>query len=922
MVQPLQSLLAAWRRFHRAFLDIRQGEHGRALTLAFYLLFVLFAYYILKPVSRSLFVNKFELDKLPLLYILIAPAGGIMAYVYSRLAVKASLETAVNWATGVCIGLTLLMGALIRTQWTWTYYAFNIWVSMFSILLVTQGWVIAANVFTAREAKRLYGLLGLGAVVGAGFGGTFTSTAVRAIGENHLITASAAITGIAYLMFRLLLSQPGVNLRAARATAEHETRFSLADIGRDIRRHQHLQVIVGIVILTFIVDVMVEFQFQAFAKARYQGTDLTAFMGRFNGIYLNLVNFVFQFFLTAAMLRVAGVGGVLQIMPVTIAIASLGIYLKPGLLTSSLARLSEAATRYTFNRTGMELLYLPLPLELRNRVKAFIDIFVDRLGRGIGGLVLLLFTVTLDIPPTELSLLVLLFCAVWSILSWRAHKEYLRTLQRRLEARTLDVTGLRVPASDPSMISLLENAARRGSPRQAVYAIETLREAPGYDERPLVRELADSPHAEVRATAFDMAREAHDPAILPQALREIRQSRNGDDLPSIEAAVRYAIAESPEGRELTVRLLHHPSSRVTKAALGALAGDPVEARQLLPREEVEAWARSEDPRLRQQAAVALEALSDGATPLLHELLADPDPDVAEAAIRTAGALGQRPYLYPLVKCLAHPRLRKSATNALVAYGPSIAGTLRDLMDDAELPPAVRNRLPRILARMKHQRAADELLGALDMPDLQMRSAVVQALARMRRDAPHLNYGPEIVNKQILEEARRYYALWSALEPFREASPKGPASLLVSTLETRLQATLERLFQLLGLRYSPDRMRSVYRALQSKSPDDHSAAIEFLDSVLDRDLKRYLMPLVEDTGRLSENGKHLFGIERKTPETALRELMQSGDVWLVSCAAAAAAELGLRGLRDDMESLRGKAGAEVDRVLESAAGALR
>jgi AAA family ATP:ADP antiporter len=807
-------------------------------------------------------------------------------------------------------------------QWTWTYYAFNIWVSMFSILLVTQGWVIAANVFTSREAKRLYGLLGLGAVIGAGFGGTFTSMAVRGIGENNLITASAVITGIAYLMFRLLLRQPGVNVQAAKATADEETEFSVTDIGRDIRRYTHLQVIVGIVILTFIVDVLVEFQFQAFAKARFQGADLTAFMGRFNGIYLNLINFVFQFFLTAAMVRVAGVGGVLQIMPVTISIASLGIYLNPGLLTASMARLSEAATRYTFNRTGMELLYLPLPLELRNRVKAFIDIFVDRLGRGIGGFVLLLFTVTLGIPPAQLSLLVILFCGVWGFLSWRAQKEYLKTLQRRLEARTLDITGLRVSASDPTMIALLENAARRGTGRQAVYAIETLREAPGYDERALVHEMAASPHPEVRAAAFEIARESQDPAILAQALLEIRQSRKGDDSPAIPASVRYAIAESPEGRELTVRLLNHPCELVTETALGSLVDDPVEARQILNQEDVEKWATSDDPALRHRAAVALEALGDGETPLLHQLLADGNLEVAEAAIRTAGVLRKRAYLYHVVKSLAHPRLRRAATDSLVAYGPQIAGTLRDLMEDPELPPSVRNRLPRILGRIYDQRAADELLGAIHVSDLRLRSAVVQALSRMRRVAPSLNYGPPTVDKQILEEARSYYSLWSALEPFRESPPKGPTGLLVSTLESRLSATLERLFNLLGLKYPPDKMRSVFRALQSKSTEDHSAAIEFLDSVLDRDLRRYLMPLLDDAGRLSENGHHLFAIVPKTPETALRELLRSGDVWLVSCAAAAAAELRITSLRDDMESLRGTVGSEVDRVIEHAAGVLR
>ena len=63
---------------------------------------------------------------------------------------------------------------------SWMLYAFNIWVSLFSIVLVSQGWMVAANVFDAREAKRLYGLLGIGAVVGSGVGATITPTASSA----------------------------------------------------------------------------------------------------------------------------------------------------------------------------------------------------------------------------------------------------------------------------------------------------------------------------------------------------------------------------------------------------------------------------------------------------------------------------------------------------------------------------------------------------------------------------------------------------------------------------------------------------------------------------------------------------------------------------------------------------------------------
>src|SRR3954453_21414925 len=84
-----------FRSLRRQMFDIRPGEHLRTWSMFFYLLSVLFAYYILKPVSRSMFLTKFDPDKLPQLYILIAVFGGVFAYLYSRMAAKTSLGTAV-----------------------------------------------------------------------------------------------------------------------------------------------------------------------------------------------------------------------------------------------------------------------------------------------------------------------------------------------------------------------------------------------------------------------------------------------------------------------------------------------------------------------------------------------------------------------------------------------------------------------------------------------------------------------------------------------------------------------------------------------------------------------------------------------------------------------------------------------------------
>src|SRR5437870_11910704 len=91
------------RLFWRSAFDVRPGEGLRTLFMALHMTCVLFAYYILKPVSQALFLSKFDIDQLPGLYVLIAIVGGILAYAYTRVAVRASLLAAINWATAASL---------------------------------------------------------------------------------------------------------------------------------------------------------------------------------------------------------------------------------------------------------------------------------------------------------------------------------------------------------------------------------------------------------------------------------------------------------------------------------------------------------------------------------------------------------------------------------------------------------------------------------------------------------------------------------------------------------------------------------------------------------------------------------------------------------------------------------------------------
>lgn len=911
----MKKLIATWRNFF----DVRPGEYGRTVFMSLYLLFVLFSYYILKSASEAMFLNKFDIDKLPNLYILMAVFGGGLAVGYSKLAARTSLKVAVFCTMSGSILCLFGMWYPLHAHNETIIYVFAVWVRLFSVVTVTQGWLVASNLFNPREAKRVYGLLGMGMVVGAAAGGEFTTRTVKLIGTSNLLFASAALVALAYVAFLIAVSRPGVSLARVKGGEADEGNFSFKDVATDIGRSRHLQMLVALMTMQFIVDTLIDYQFKAMAKQAYQGNDLTAFLGRFYGRYLNLTEIVLQFFFTTAIVRRIGVGGTLQVMPVSLTAASLFTFASPSVLSASLARLVEASTRYTLSRTGTELFYMPLPKELRNRIKAFIDIFVDRAARGISALMLIAFA-KMAIGIRGIAMLTIAVTIPWIILTIRAHRVYVRTIRRRLEARRLDLDAVRVTVEDADTIRLLENTATAQNPRQAAYALSMLNEAAGYQIEPLLSRLSGSDFPEVRAEVYSIALSHHLDSLIPRAQEEIR---SGSSPAVVRQATVYLLGVSPDRRRLASELLERDDGAIQEGLIEALARQPELAADSISHEWIGRAAREPEWRRRVLAAKTIAVVGDQGTEALHLLLNDEDPRVAAAACPAAGQLRNRAYILSLAKHLASPRVRGDAILALAGYGPGIAGTLGDMLHDEKLPLPVRANIPRVLRNIPHQRSVDVLMTVHTHPELPVRRAALKALNSLRETAPGLDYTDALITQHILTEAQHYYELHATLAAFRKhrEEPRGAVSLLVRTLEERSRQTLERVFRLLGLRYPTREMYWTYLALTGQDKDKRAAAVELLDNVLDQDLKRVLLPMLETPERMLERGTALFGIEMEDEETVLRGLVRSQDGWVVACAMAAAAELKLRDLARDIAEVAVSSTPEIANVARSAEAAL-
>jgi len=789
-------------------------------------------------------------------------------------------------------------------------------VRLFSVITVTQGWVVATNLFTSREAKRLYGPLGFGMVLGAILGAEFAAQTVKFIGTDNLLFYSVPLVVLAYGCY--LVAIGGHRAAVHRKAGEEREDFSTRDVVRDIRMSRHLQVLMLIMMMQFMVDTFIDYQFKSMAKAAFHGDALTAFLGRFYGRYLNITELVLQFFFTTAIVKRLGVGGTMQVMPISLGIASLVTYASPTVVTASLARLVEASTRYTLARTGNELFYMPLPLEMRNRIKAFVDVFMDRAARGVAGLLLLLFA-KWSMGVRGIALVTFAMAVPWVFLTVRAQRQYVLTIRRRLEGRRLDLDGARIQVQDAETVHLLETAAAGGNPRQAAYAISLLADAPGYDATSLLGRLAGSPHAEVRAQLYALARRCGSTALVERAMAEIESS---DPSPAVRNAVTYALAVPANCEGRIQEFLNYENPAVAEGVAEALAADP-RLNDKTIHEWISRTAADPDPKRRALAARVAGAAGQPAADTLVQLLGDADSMVAAAACEAAGRIKNRAHMFAVAKLLANYQTRGAAIEALAQYGPAICGTLGDVLEDETVPLQVRAQIPRVLKRIPHQKSVDILIAAYRSGDPAVRAAALKGLTRLRERAPSLTFTDSFLKQHALNEAHRIYEFATWLAPFESyRGHRGSAvSLLARTIEERQGDAIDRLFRILGLIYSPKEMYWTYLTLSHHDKEKHSTAVDYLDSVLDRDLKNVVIPIFDHPERMLERGRTVFGVEATDSAGAIRVLIHSNETWMPACGIGAAAELKLRELAGEIAELAQRAAGDIQGVARAAAVSL-
>ena len=100
-----------------------------------------------------------------------------------------------RWALPITQGLmaAAMLGFwfLFRTGAGWVSVAFYVWGALLGILLISQFWTLANGIYDPRQAKRLFGFIGGGVMLGGHGRPGLTALIIPRVGTNALLLLSA-----------------------------------------------------------------------------------------------------------------------------------------------------------------------------------------------------------------------------------------------------------------------------------------------------------------------------------------------------------------------------------------------------------------------------------------------------------------------------------------------------------------------------------------------------------------------------------------------------------------------------------------------------------------------------------------------------------------------------------------------------------
>jgi len=414
-------------------LQLKRDEALPAALLAVHLFLTVAGTVVGKAARDAIFLSRFGPLQMTVVDLVTMVAIALVVAAQLRMNAQLSVKrlllvSPVCFALGdfaLWIGLSASHGRWIP----WTAY---LWIGVQAALSTPHSFVLASEVLTIRQTRRLCGPIGGGAILGWIGGGLATHMLAAPFGASSLLLAAGLCTALCPVIVSLAWRERP----DAPAVMGAGTAGSLRHSASLVWRSPHLRAIACLACASSAVTTIAGLQFKVIASQSIHSTEhLAAFFGSFS-LYAGLVALATQALLTPRILSGAGLGAALVVAPAALAAGSMGVLFSGTLLAAALLKGSDQVVRYSIDRAAVDMLYRPLPPQEIFEGKMVIDALVSRFADAAGALVALAGVVVLHLSFQLLSIVSVAAIATWFASAAIAGRSYRATLLERVQQRS------------------------------------------------------------------------------------------------------------------------------------------------------------------------------------------------------------------------------------------------------------------------------------------------------------------------------------------------------------------------------------------------------------------------------------------------------------------------------------------------------
>jgi len=342
---------------------------------------IMLAYYVLRAVRDE--ISAADRGNLQYLWTAVFVVMLVVVPLYSWISSR--------WPRGVFVPLInrffianlvlfyLALVVLPESARPWIDRVFYVWASVFALFAVTVFWGFMADCFTNEQARRLFGFIAVGSSLGAIAGSALTAALAQQLPPFSLLLLACLPLEAACWCARVLHRRFGGSTDPTRVENRPLAGGSWSGIAT-VFRSPYLMGIAGyILLMTYASTVLYFLQADLIRAALADRAARTALFAQID-LWANAITLVLQIWFAARVIRWAGVGATLALLPVVTAAGFLWLGAVPQLTALIALQVAYRALRYGLAKPTREVLFTVLGREEKYKSKAFLDAAIYRGG--------------------------------------------------------------------------------------------------------------------------------------------------------------------------------------------------------------------------------------------------------------------------------------------------------------------------------------------------------------------------------------------------------------------------------------------------------------------------------------------------------------------------------------------------------------